>query len=66
MRPEEIEQLLSAALESVGARVTQGFSSEDQEHTADPGYLDADIRVELPDGRKVWVRIECPTDAAFL
>lgn len=62
IRPEEAAAWLGSVIEAAGGYVAQGFSPEEQQRNAGPGFVSADILVALPDGRKVWVNVECPTD----
>jgi hypothetical protein len=64
VRPEDAVLVITTAIQAVGGVILQGFDLNEQSAKGDPGYVEADLRVQLSDGRRVWVSIECPSDAA--
>jgi hypothetical protein len=66
IRPEKAAAFLVEAVRLAGGEVTQGYDPAEQDtDKGDPGYMLADLRIALPDGRRLWVQLECPADQAF-
>lgn len=69
IHPDDAENALRAAFEAIGGTLDSGFDPSEQDGSkaidGDGEYINASMRVVLPDGRAMWVTVECPTDRAF-
>lgn len=65
VHPKEAEDWVSAAFGSIGGELVQGFEPGAQSEGHDGAdYVLADMKVRLPNGKTVWIKVECPTDVA--
>ena len=62
--PEDATLFLYDAIINAGGNITAGFEPEQTLYKSDPGYVNADFQIELPDGRRLWVSVECPATEA--
>lgn len=69
IHPSDAEGALRAAFEAIGGSFDSGFEPDEQDGSkaidGNGEYINASMRVVLPDGRAMWVTVECPTDRAF-
>ena len=66
VRPDEAEAIIVSAIEAIGGCAVTQFDPTQQPRNTDEGFVGADFRVEFPDGRRVWLSVECPTDDTAL